>query len=64
MLSEALYKAPWHDRAVSEAQHSDALASWKGGKRRIEGACSEVACGAALVLLTKRELNSLELSIW
>lgn len=64
MLSEALYKAPWHDIAVSEAQHSDALGSWKGGKRRIEGACSEVACGAALVLLTKRELNSLELSIW
>lgn len=50
--------------AVCEAQHSDTLASWRGGKRRIEGACSEVACGAALVLLTKRELNSLELSIW
>ena len=36
----------------------------RSGKRRIEGACSEVACGAALVLPTKRELNSLELSIW
>lgn len=52
------------DRAVCEAQHSDMLASWRGGKKRIEGACSGVACGAALVLPTKRVLNSLELPIW
>lgn len=49
---------------MCKAHHSDTLASWRGGKKRIEGACSEVACGAALVLPTKRELNSLELSIW